>query len=194
MRLFVALDLPADLRRRLAALVGSLRAGLPDANWVRPEAVHLTLAFLGERPEDEAPLLRAALVPVFARHAPFVVQVGGAGVFPRRREARVLWLGLDGGSALEELQREVAERVHEVLSLEPEGRPFRPHLTLGRCRRPWPARAVRRFEESAQLEAELLVDHGSLIESTLSPDGSVYEEVARFPLGGRAERGLPAEV
>lgn len=183
MRLFVALELPAELRARLASLLRSLRSDLPDARWVRAEALHLTLAFLGERSQGDVDALASGLLPVFARYHPFAVRVGGAGVFPHRRAARVLWLGLDGGDALGELQGEVAQTVTDLLDVSPDRRPFRPHLTLARCRRPWSEKAVRRFEEAASLRAEFEVDHGTLFESTLAPGGAVHDELASFPLG-----------
>lgn len=191
MRLFVALELPAELRARLSSLLRSLRSDLPDARWVRAEALHLTLAFLGERSQGDVDALQSSLLPVFARYHPFAVRVGGAGVFPHRRAARVLWLGLDGGDALGELQGEVSQAVTDLLDVSLDRRPFRPHLTLARCRRPWSEKAVRRFEEAASLRAEFEVDHGTLFESTLAPGGAVHDELARFPLrpAQRADHG-----
>lgn len=83
MRLFIALNLPAELRRRVAAdVLAPLRRQLPSVRWVREETLHVTLLFLGERNEAEAHEARAVVREVAAKHKPFEVFLGGLGVFP----------------------------------------------------------------------------------------------------------------
>ena len=99
-RLFVALEPPEPVRRRLAALADELRRGAGRAadeiRWVAPENVHLTLQFLGAVPEERVAGVEAALRAAAAGARPLALEVRGAGGFPNARRPRVLWAGLDG--------------------------------------------------------------------------------------------------
>jgi 2'-5' RNA ligase len=121
-RLFVAVNLPEALREAIHAAAKPLRdAGLP-VKWVGPEALHLTLKFLGEVKEGRVSVRS------------FTLGVGGFGGFPTGVLARVLWVGCEPAPPLELLQDGV-ERGYAALGFPVEGRPFRPHLTLGRARK-----------------------------------------------------------
>src|SRR5207248_1568292 len=95
-RLFVAVDLGAEVRRALEALEGELRPQARDARWVAPENAHLTLAFLGGMEEAAVPGLSEALGQVAARAAPFQLLVQGGGAFGTSKKPRVLWVGVEG--------------------------------------------------------------------------------------------------
>lgn len=183
-RLFLALDLPAEHRREIGGRADRLKGSLPAARWVPPEHLHLTLAFLGATEETAVPELVAAVAPAFAAGEPLDLRVSGAGTFPPERPARVAWVRIDGGPALLALQRRVAGAASGCLGLEPERRPFHPHVTLARPRRPWNRRAseelVRAFEGG--VGDPFAVTEGVLYRSELSPRGARYTAVERFPL------------
>lgn len=185
LRLFVALELSEEVRQGMRRRLVKLHQ-LTKARWVEPEKAHLTLVFLGSTGEELLPHLRSALAPVFSHRAPFPIRLHGGGTFPQGRPARVAWVGVKAPTALYELQREVASACADTLGREPEGRPFHAHVTLARCKPPWPRRIVERFHLEAQGHwgEELAVREGVLFESLTEPRGAVYVPRDRFPLEG----------
>ena len=141
MRLFVAIAPPEPVLAGLEAELAPLRPGWPGLRWTGPEAWHVTLAFLGEVSDTALPELRTRLGRAARRHDAPVLSVAGAGAFPSPRFARVLWAGIaagpSGGAALAALARSVAAGARRAGAPPPEeGRRYRPHLTLARCRLP----------------------------------------------------------
>ena len=141
MRLFVAIAPPEPVLAGLDAELAPLRPGWPGLRWTGPQAWHVTLAFLGEVNEAVVPELRTRLGRAARRHDAPVLSVAGAGAFPSPRSARVLWAGIaagpSGGAALAALARSVAAGARRAGAPPPdEGRRYRPHLTLARCRLP----------------------------------------------------------
>jgi RNA 2',3'-cyclic 3'-phosphodiesterase len=189
-RLFVALEPPDAVRRRIVRAAAELRraAGRAEADvrWVAPENLHLTLQFLGGVPEERVPVLAAALEAAAAGSRPLTLEVTGAGGFPNARRPRVVWLGMAGDvPALAAMVDDLGRRL-APLGFPPEARPFSPHLTLGRARdqRGAPglggALAARAQEDGFAWRATEVV----LFESHLSAKGSRYEAILRAPLGG----------
>jgi len=184
MRLFVAVDLPASLRRALGDVAGRLRDGLPGARWVRPEGVHLTLRFVGEAAENRIASLRGALAAaVPGATEPFEVKVGAGGVFPGRARPRVLWLGVEGDERLVRLQNVVEEAVVRAGFLS-EARPFRPHLTLARFTgRISPGRVDSALATIREMEPETVaVSRVTLFESVLGAGGARYRVIEEYTL------------
>lgn len=146
--------------------------------WVRPEALHVTLRFLGEIDAPEAgPLARRASQEV-APLRPFALHLGPAELFPSARRPRVVALGLEPAAPLVELAAAV-ECAVVAEGFPAEERPFRAHLTLGRVR-------DRRFPTVAAFAvpaAELAVEEVVLFRSELSPAGSRYTPLERVRLG-----------
>ena len=185
MRLFVALETPAEIQRELDRRCREARPELPKARWVKLEAMHLTLVFLGET-DPERPALDRELRAAFAGGEPMELRIGALGAFPPRGKRRVVWAGIEADGDLEGLHRRVATAVQRAVGLEPDGRPYRPHLTLARCKPPWPASAVERLISAFGPEpvGAYTVDHGCLISSQLHPAGARYKTVETYPLAG----------
>jgi 2'-5' RNA ligase len=152
--------------------------GLP-VKWVRPEALHVTLKFLGDVDDASEPDLRAALglVAGGGEARPVSLHINGFGVFPDVRRPRIVWAGLAPDPALELLQHRV-EQVFAPLGFPTEARAFRPHLTLGRAGREARPRdftglegalAALTFAETA------IVPDLDLMQSTLQSGGAVYQ-------------------
>ena len=189
-RLFVALEPPEPVRRRIAAASGAVRRGAgaaaSEVRWVAEENLHLTIQFLGAVPEERVAAVEKAVIEVAARGRPLSLEVKGAGGFPNARRPRVVWLGLAGEvPALAALAAELGKRL-TPLGFAPEARPFSAHLTLGRARDPRGApglggalAAAAQDDGVAWRAAELV-----LFESHLSPKGPRYDAVLRAPLGG----------
>ena len=188
MRLFVAADLPAELRARLAALQHDLRGLRSEVRWVGPEAIHLTFAFLGEVAADRIAAVQGALgAAADEAPAPFRLHATGVGAFPDRGPLRVVWVGIEGDRAAAARLRRVLEQHLASCGFVPEEREFRPHLTLGRIRqeRGHGDRSLLERHRSVDL-GEFPVDEMILFESRLGPRGARYEALARYPLGHAA--------
>ena len=176
MRLFVALNLPDRVRQGLWDAVAGLRElGFP-VRWVRPEGIHLTVKFLGEVAAEQEPALREALTRAAAGGRPLPVAMHGFGVFPDHTRPRVIWAGLDPDPALELLQHRV-EQEFAPLGFPTEGRPFHPHLTLGRAARdarPQDFRGLAAAIEVLRYDETVLVGSVDLMQSVSQGGGMVY--------------------
>jgi 2'-5' RNA ligase len=184
-RLFLAIDTGEECRRSLASVLAGVRAATSGVRWVHDDKLHITLAFFGEVEEKRLDQIAAAIAEVAARHVEFPAAVSGSGVFPDWRRPRVVWLGLHDAGRLVELGKDV-ERMSASLGFPPD-HPFRAHLTIGRVPHPLSAgqrqslqTALAGLSETHPFDVNRVV----LMRSTLSPNGSVYSEVASFPLGG----------
>ena len=192
LRLFVALDLPAGAKAALAAAERQLQGLLPaGVGWVNPAGIHLTLKFLGATEAGRVDALLAALREAAAGdQPPFPLHLDGLGVFPNRREPRVIWAGVGGDlDSLAKTQRRV-EQAMARLGFPEESRAFRPHLTLGRVRDSVAPAARRQIGEiiatqAAALSPEYAWQAGEihLIRSNLTPQGAVYTPLGMAALG-----------
>jgi 2'-5' RNA ligase len=131
MRLFLALNIEPEVRRRCYAATHALRAAGPDVRWVDETKLHLTLKFLGEQPESLVAPLSAALDAAAGQSRELDLVFGAIGAFPNFRRPRVVWIGVAPDPKLELLHHDV-EVACDALGLGVDGRPFRPHLTVGR--------------------------------------------------------------
>jgi len=194
MRTFVALDLEAGIRSRIRAFLEAVEDFAPQARWAREEALHVTLKFIGERPDMQAQEIQAALGAV--RAEPFRLHFQGAGFFPTPRAARVFWIGIEADDGLGRLGTQV-EAALEGLGIPRETRAFHPHLTLARAagasgRPAWrkgdgPNRQFRRLQEHLERHpppafGEMTAREFFLYRSQLSREGSQYTKIARFEL------------
>ncbi|HTP25100.1 MAG TPA: RNA 2',3'-cyclic phosphodiesterase [Anaeromyxobacteraceae bacterium] len=189
LRLFVALEPPDLVRRRLAAIQADLKraAGraLAEIRWIPPENVHLTLQFLGAVLDDRLEDVKTAVAGAALAAVPFHLEVGGAGGFPSARRARVLWAAVGGDVApLRELVSALGSRLAPI-GFSPEERPFSPHLTLGRARdsRGVPGLAAHLAQIGEAPGVSWRATEVVLFQSHLGPGGARYEALARAPLG-----------
>ncbi len=187
-RLFVALELPRELLRRIARVQDSLKLSIPDraVKWVRPEGIHLTLKFLGDVPISQLDDIAAALERAVRGHSAFALEIEGLGCFPNIRAPRVLWMGMLGDvrqlAALQSsLEAEIAP-----LGYPSEERGFHPHLTLARAAREASRADLAAVGAAAEKGIGNLggwrVESVSLIRSQLRSDGAVYTRVGEVKL------------
>jgi 2'-5' RNA ligase len=194
MRLFVAIDLEEETRRRIAVYLQGLSGFAPEARWAGSESLHVTLKFIGEQPEEQIPVLQKALASVQTK--PISLAFRGYGFFPTARAPRVFWLGIEANEDLPNLAAQ-ADTALAALAIPREEHAFTPHLTLARSGSGAPR--LRREEKSSsrferlqkQLAAMPTPDFGTmtareffLYRSQLSPKGSHYTKLASFPLRG----------
>jgi 2'-5' RNA ligase len=152
-----------------------------DVAWVGRDNFHLTLKFLGNVDPGRLEGIVAALGSAAAGCGPFELSVAGLGAFPSPTRPRVLWAGLDEGAT--EAAR-LAERVDGALAqlgFERETRAFSPHVTLGRVREPRRQPGLAEVLRGGGFGRQH-VDRLSLMQSTLSPRGARYTELAALPL------------
>ena len=189
MRLFLALDLDAAARAQAVEVQRRARGAAAfrgvAVRWVRPENLHLTLAFLGEVDADRAaPVTRAAAEPW--PHPPFRVELASAELVPRTGPPRTLWLSASAGRPeLARLHADVRARMGPLLAAPVDPRPPG-HVTLGRMRRASRPSGGRIRDALARLTVPAFgweADAVALYESRLTPDGASYGSLARAPLG-----------
>lgn len=187
LRLFVACEVPDEVKQAIGVTIDTLRSRSGAAvRWIRPEGVHVTLKFLGEVPVKKLPAIKLAIQEATVGHSPFDLEFSNIGTFGGREGLRIMWVGIAGDVLrLEALVRAVNAAL-AVVGFEPERRPFRPHLTLGRVR----------DEISTRQRAEIEVAVGkmavppsgwrtsqvSLMRSRLTAQGAFYDVIATFPL------------
>ncbi len=189
MRLFVAVNLPAEERRAIWDATAPLRESRLPVRWAGESSLHLTLRFLGEVAQERIAPIEAALQACVHGVKAFAVALGGVGAFPSLARPRVVWFGVERHPALELLANDV-ERSLMGLGFEPELRPFAPHLTLGRAKHGAGAAAFRdlaRLAAAVDHQATSVVDGVDLMQSTLAPQGATYTVLARALLAA-AER------
>ena len=176
-RLFVALSLPQDVRRRLEML----RGGLPGARWQSAEQMHLTLRFIGE--VDGAALAEIVDALAVIEADAFSLTLEGVGHFPPRGRVRILWAGVAPNPALMRL-RERTEAVITGLGFEPDGRNYAPHVTLARFASRVPAHRLQEFVSyhGPFSSGSFDVRSFELFSSHLGAGGAHYAVEASYPL------------
>ena len=187
MRLFVGVEIGEQMAAAAGALVAELQrraqrlAPRARITWISQQRFHLTVRFIGNADEDHGRTIAAALAPPLEVSS-FELAVAGVGAFPRSGKPQVLWSGVVAGDeGLQQIEREVSDRLERV-GVAPEGRPYRPHLTLARVRDSAGLRSQPLF---AGLEGRSLgttrVEAITLFESRLSPKGPTYVALQRTP-------------
>jgi RNA 2',3'-cyclic 3'-phosphodiesterase len=185
MRTFIALDLDPAIKATLADFIKGLKKINPrDVSWVREDALHLTIKFLGEIAPAALDPIRAALAEVTRPIRSFPLILKGTGFFPSDPKAiRVLWAGVFQQPTLMGLQREIDFRLRS-LGFSPENVPYHPHLTLGRVKSASKLRDVLAEIERHQYSTfgQMTVDRVTLFESRLKPEGAEYAVLGEYPL------------
>jgi 2'-5' RNA ligase len=168
LRLFVALELPADVRARLAVPDTSNTRGVPE------EALHLTLAFLGSRPASDVDAIARVLHGEADTPAPRLAVATGTLLLPRGRP-RVLAVALDDpDGTLAALQQRVSDGLASAGVYTPEKRPFRAHVTYSRLR---PRALIPRLSQTWPEPIVFTADRLTLFQSQLHPKGARYTAV-----------------
>ena len=168
-RLFVAIDLPESIKHFLVDLDPNIRG----VRWTASEQMHLTLGFFGSVPGDVDLALREKLSAI-AFHV-FFLPITGVGTFPPKGPPKIIWIGVGRGHPhLFQLHKRVSD-VAIAVGLEPDLRPWHPHITLARCQNV-PPHVVRRFWKSnVDLDAGMVrVESFYLYSSKLGPAGPAH--------------------
>lgn len=186
MRLFFAVELPQEVQ----AVLGRLNPNdaSRDYRWSNPSLMHVTLAFLGQQPEERLDAVREVGAMAASLSRPGVLKLGQPGSFGARRAPRVLWIGLDGDlQALQALQSILNAGLKQA-GFDVEDRAFSPHITLARRRESADGGPPRNWPPTHILNKQFPMKGVTLFESRLSPRGPTYIQLAEFPLGDPAGR------
>jgi RNA 2',3'-cyclic 3'-phosphodiesterase len=181
-RLFFAVELPDEVQTAL----GKLRSAEPwarDYRWVEPASMHVTLAFLGEQPEDALETLSQLGAAAATSSPPGKLGIGQPGTFGSRRAPRVLWIGLEGDLArLQHLHQALSQQL-KARGFPVEERTFSPHITLARRRERAASGLQPLWPPAEQPHAHPApLDRLTLFQSHLSPAGARYTPVGQWPL------------
>lgn len=183
-RLFVSVDLPSALADSIAD-VQDLFDGASGLDFTDPAQAHITLKFLGDTSEHRLEAATSALETAVAEAdvEPFEATFGGLGVFPSFDYISVVWLGVEAGSAeLVRLQEPIERHLVEA-GFDPEDHDFTPHVTLARMNHAGGKEQVQStVRERDPTVGTMTVEDVQLTESTLTPEGPVYETRHRVEL------------
>jgi len=195
MRVFIALDIDDGIRERIQRFVEGVSGFASEARWVRPESMHVTLKFIGEKPVEAVEEIKRALSAV--RSESFEIGFRGCGFFPTAKSARVFWVGIESGQQLASLAASIDQAVF-ALGIAKEEHAYSPHLTLargggrsgtpGRQKANHPNRSFQKVQE--KLAAVPPPEFGTmtareffLYQSQLMRGGARYTKIERFGLG-----------
>jgi 2'-5' RNA ligase len=194
MRVFIGIDLDPQVREKIARFLEGVRPFAPDARWVSAESLHITLKFIGEQKPEQVEAIKQKLREIEGVSAE--VHFTDYGFFPTSRSPRVFWIGIQAGPELADLARRIDVAVGE-LDVPREERAFSPHLTLARGGGGSGSPKWRQGDRpnttfsllQKRLETMSHLDFGTmtprefvLYQSQLSPKGSTYAKLERFPL------------
>lgn len=181
MRLFVAIELPSEVRDSLYEIKNHIGLKLTNARWINPSNLHLTLQFLGECSLEQTEKVKDKLKKAACDINSFSFDVGGFGGFPSNKRPRVFWISATKGNEnILELQHLVVEALSS-LGFKEEKKDFKSHITIARFRQPNDLEEVLKSEALLNFSREeILVDKIVLFQSRLSSKGANYTVIENF--------------
>lgn len=175
-RTFIAIELNEETHSELSSLLSALKESDADVKWVAPEAIHLTLKFLGYIDEAKVKEVQEILSEVVKNFKPFALSLKEIGAFPKLDYPRVIWAGVDEGKDEAELIAKELEDKLEKIGIPREDRELHPHLTLGRVKSQKNKDKLKSIIETTKFESssKVNVDHLTLFKSQLTAKGPIY--------------------
>lgn len=188
MRCFIAIDMPEDIKVSISNVIEKAGQKVKGIRWVSAQNIHLTLKFLGDVKEELMHDIEKGLSAVCINHAPFTINIRGAGAFPNFKYPNVLWIGIDESEKLEGLYHDIEDSMNE-LGFEKEDRRFSPHLTIGRVKdRKGVEPAIEElYTFKDTFLGSIEVKEVLLMQSILKPAGAEYSVLAKFKLSAERE-------
>ncbi len=193
-RIFTAIDISDEARRQVSDYIADLRAEFPNVRvgWDKPEKLHLTLKFLGDIEEPQLHKLTEAVNETAKQISDFKLKILKTGAFPLKKNARVLWLGVEDEKESLQKLNQILEAECESKGFDREKRNFKAHLTIARLREPQNLkelieRHLQKDFESREFSVSEVVIYQSLLQKT----GSVYAKVSGFKFQVENNRLIP---
>jgi 2'-5' RNA ligase len=175
MRLFIAIDLPQDLKENLSRIVTKLKKCDADAKWVEPQNLHLSLKFLGETSEDKVKNIEEILNAAGKKHSALELNLENFGFFPDDIRPRVFFLTTDKEEELKKICSSLEDTLQNI-GFEKDER-FKSHITLARFRSAKNIEALKSELESIKIKGKFNVNEIALFKSILKPQGPIYEKI-----------------
>ncbi|NNG14835.1 MAG: RNA 2',3'-cyclic phosphodiesterase [Gemmatimonadales bacterium] len=188
MRLFAAIPMPETAREALLDVLARLKQTGWPVRWVGEGNLHLTVKFYGDVPDEDVARLGEELAAAVRGTPVLPMQLTGVNAFPALRRPRVIWAAVDAPPALELMQHRV-EQAAAASGFPPEGKAFRPHITLGRLKSSASLpRAAAEMLEQMVLNVAFEASRVVLFESRLSRQGAQHTALETLDLdrGGGA--------
>lgn len=184
LRCFIAVELNNQIRKDLGDFINILKKQTGDVKWVSQQNLHITLKFLGNTQDVLLPEIKESLLHIVSSYNPFYIKIYGTGIFPSRKNPKILWTGITNAEPLVELKGEI-ENAMELLGFEREDKQFRPHLTIGRVKS---TRGINNIINELDRAKDrnfgvMQVDRVNIIKSTLKPGGSEYTSLDEIFFG-----------
>lgn len=198
MRIFLAIEIPQDIKEKLVEVQEELRPLIPGVRWEKGEKLHLTLVFLGKVEEERVEELKEVVREGIKGVKGFNVELSGLRFFPNEKRPRVVLLEVgEGVGEFRRLQKGLTGALSEAVF--EFARPGKPHVTLGRFKQQHPPTLrVGKLEPQPKMALLTLrvgksfkfkVKEVVMVESKLHPAGAIHTPIARVPLGEREEQG-----
>jgi len=182
-RAFIAIDLSADIQRRLDEVAQNYKTQLTNIpiRCVAAKNIHLTLIFLGDVSLSNLDILTDMIQAEISGHRQFDISVGGSGAFPSIRQPRIIWIGVEAPPELTAIQNGI-EAITGRLGYVRDERPFSPHLTLGRVARNATSQDIKAISKALETNkvgflGATCVEKVHLYRSDLQPTGAVYTQI-----------------
>ena len=182
MRLFIAIDLPQNLREELSHLTTKLKKCDADAKWVEPQNLHLSFKFLGETNEDKIKSIEKILNAVAKKHKTLELNLEKFGFFPNEQSPRVFFIATDKEEELKKIYSSLEDALQNI-GFEKEER-FKSHITLARFRSLKNIEVLKKQVKSLTIKGAFTAREITLFKSTLKPQGPVYEKLFSTLLQG----------
>ena len=188
MRIFIAIDFPADIIQKIDNIISFLKTLTPAKaiKWVSADNLHLTLKFIGDYPEQNLEQLIDIMDHELKPFPVFDITIQGMGMYPNEKNPRVIWLGISHDETLLKIHKQVDNTLQKV-GVKPDRRDFDAHLTIARARRRTGKAIVQEVGNILSTNkldtlGQVTVDEILLIKSELTPQGPIYTQLHRVPL------------
>ncbi|MCI4624741.1 MAG: RNA 2',3'-cyclic phosphodiesterase [Candidatus Magnetoovum sp. WYHC-5] len=182
-RSFISINLPIALKTTIDNTITELKAFGRDVKWIKGEALHITMKFLGNINVERLALFEEVLTETSTMHSPFDLKFSGLGFFPNQRYPKIVWIAVNTSPALNKLQAEIDDKF-EKLGFSKEKRKFSPHLTIGRIKDDANTRTLTEkvLSMGNTYFGTFTVNSFFLMKSDLQKDGAKYTVIKEFPL------------
>ena len=181
-RSFLAIELAEDLVPKILDVQKEFKKTNANIKYVPSQNMHFTLKFFGNIDLDMVEDISMAVEKVIKNYSSFELNIKTCGCFPNMKVIKVLWLGLDEGSPIKDLQKDL-DKEFRKLGFKKE-KNFISHLTIGRVKSPKNKQEIRKtIEKLENIEiGQMTVSKICLQKSTLTPQGPIYEDIKVFEL------------
>jgi 2'-5' RNA ligase len=179
-RLFVALNLPDNIKSDLTKVIEILQNKTPGVKWVKPAGMHITLQFLGNIDEAKEEIIKESLSHLTGKFEEFIFKLDGLDAFPNTKRPRVIIVKCcqEKHNSATALQKSIGQEIFVRAGLKPESRPWRPHIALGRVKK----QGWELYTNVNISDSKFMVKTFDLVQSFLKPTGAEYKILKRYNL------------